>query len=279
VDGQGEAYVTGVTTSTKFPTTANAYERTRKTDTTGLTLGGPFVSKLNTSGSALLYSTYLGGKGSDTPYAIALDGTGDAYVTGQASSVDFPTTRTAYSRALRLAPGACGQAGGGLCTPHSDTFVAEIDPDPALPARRTLVYASYFGGTLDEAGTGIAVDAARHVYVTGATDSWNTLPTVGATQPSPGVGKNYLAATMDAFVAAFDLAKSGHASLVFSTYLGGSADDAGSGIALDHAGNAYVVGTTKSRDFPLHASLQAHMSGSTSAFLVKISWGWGRRGP
>lgn len=277
VDGRGDAYVAGETSSARFPTTPNAYQPASAGEANTPTLGTVFVSKLNPTGSALIYSTYLTGQGAahEEATALAVDADGRAYVTGETSSLHFPTTEAAYSRSLRLAPGVCGQAGGGLCFPHTDVFVAEIDPDPALPARQTLAYATYVGGTLDDIGAGIAVDNAHHVYLTGATRSWDSFPTVDATQPLAGAGSNNAAGTAawDAFVAELDLARSGHDSLVFSTYLGGSADDIGQGIALDRSGNIYVVGTTTSRDFPLRAATRSSMGGGTSAFLVETHLG------
>jgi hypothetical protein len=276
VDSRGDAYLAGETSSAKFPTTPNAFQPAAAGDASDSTLGTVFVTKLNPTGSALIYSTYLTGQGAapEQATALAVDAAGHAYVTGETSSLHFPTTENAYSRSLRLAPGVCGQAGGGLCFPHDDAFVAEIDPDPALPARRTLAYATYFGGTLDDIGSGIAVDNAHHVYLTGATRSWDSFPAVDATQPLAGAGSNNPAgaAAWDAFVAELDLGRPAPASLVFSTYLGGSADDIGQGIALDRAGNAYVVGTTTSRDFPLRAA-RSSMGGGSAAFLVALHMG------
>lgn len=270
VDRQRQAYVTGTTTSTNFPTTRNAFQTAGRRSSTNLTLGTGFVSKLNAAGSALVYSTYLGGEGSDTPTAIAVDAAGHAYVTGATASVHFPTTPTAYSRALNLRVGGCG---GGLCAPLSDAFVAELNPDPRLAAPRTLVYATYFGGEANDGGGGIAVDAAHHVWLTGATESFFHFPLVAATQPRPGAGTNYLSATEDAFVAEFDLTRPGRAGLLFSTFLGGSGNDAGNGVALDRAGAAYVAGTTASPDFPTHAATQGRLSGGSDAFLVKVGTG------
>jgi hypothetical protein len=210
VDSAGNAYVTGFTASTDFPTTTGAFQST---------LGGSdtFVSKLNPTGTALVYSTYLGGTNNDVGYGIAVDGAGDAYVTGATQSTDFPTTPGAFQRS---------SGGGG-----QDAFVTKLNPTGTA-----LVYSTYLGGTGEDRGYGIAVDTAGNAYVTGWTYSTDFPITVGAFQTSGG-------APEDAFVT--KLNPTGTA-LVYSTYLGGSSYDFGQGIAVDTTGNAYVTGTTES---------------------------------
>jgi hypothetical protein len=155
VDDAGAAYVTGYTLSTDFPTAA-ALQVTNH--------GAPdaFVTKLNPAGSGLVYSTYLGGNGEDLGDGIAVDAAGNAYVTGQTRSTDFPTTVGAFQRALQ------GPA---------DAFVTKLNP-----AGSGLVYSTYLGGGGFDAASGIAVDAGGNAYVTGLTYSTNFPTTAGAFQ-------------------------------------------------------------------------------------------------
>jgi Beta-propeller repeat len=187
---------------------------------------------------SLSYSTYLGGTAEDDAYAIAIDGTGNAYVTGQTASTDFPH-----------ATGAFPTNAGGL-----DAFVSKIAPDGS-----GIVYSTYIGGTGNDSGNAIAVDASLNVYVAGGTMSTN-FPTHGPFQANSGGG-------LDAFV--LKLAPDG-GSLVFSTYLGGSSDDVANGIAVDATG-VYAVGSTRSSDFPVQSALQSTFSGNSAAFVTKLN--------
>src|SRR5439155_905442 len=180
LDSAGSAYVTGFTTSATFPT-ANGLQQT---------LAGPqnaFVTKLNAAGSAIVYSTYLGGSGSDAGAGIAVDALGHAIVVGSTSSANFPT-----KNALQATYGGDPR----------NAFVAELTVDGSA-----LVYSTYLGGSNDDAGLGIAVDAANHAYLTGYTKSAD-FPTANALQPASGGGE-------DAFVAALNPSGS---ALVYSTY-------------------------------------------------------------
>jgi hypothetical protein len=240
VDAAGNAYLTGNTGSTNFPTTADAVQTS---------FGGnadAFVAKLNPTGTALVYSTYLGGSGGDFSYGIAVDGSGNAYVTGQTNSANFPTTSGAFQRTY----------GGG----NTDAFVAKLNPTGTA-----LVYSTYLGGSDNDSGEGIAVDAAGDAYVTSATASANFPTTAGALQTSFGGNGFY-----DAFVA--KLNPTGTA-LVYSTYLGGSNNDYGAGIAVDAAGDAYLTGYTASTNFPTTAgALQTpYGGGNTDAFVAKLN--------
>jgi hypothetical protein len=199
-----------------------------------------FVAELNASGSALVYSTYLGGGGRDVGSGIAVDGSGNAYVTGSTTSFNFPTANP-------LQPAN----GGG-----PDAFVAKLNAGGSA-----LVYSTYLGGSGDDGGSGIAVDGAGNAYVTGATTSTN-FPTANPLQPTYGGGY------FDAFVA--KLSASGSA-LAYSTYLGGSSWDEGNGIAVDGSGNAYVTGTTASTNFPTANPLQPTKGGGADAFVAKIT--------
>jgi hypothetical protein len=232
VDAAGNAYVTGYTGSTNFPTT-NPLQPANKG------FQNAFVAKLNAAGSALVYATYLGGSGTDAGQGIAVDAAGNAYVTGQTTSTDFPT-----ANALQPANG------GG-----ADAFVAKLNA-----AGTALAYSTYLGGSADDSGDGIAVDSQGNAYVTGATTSTN-FPTANPLQPAYG-------GNSDAFVAKLNAMGS---ALVYATYLGGSGDDVGQGIAVDSQGNAYVTGYTGSTNFPTANTLQPANGGGQDAFLAKIA--------
>jgi hypothetical protein len=237
VDGSGNAYVTGETHSTNFPT-LNQYQ----TDQASL---DAFVTKIDTTKSgndSLVYSTYLGGNDWDIGYGIAVDGSGNAYVIGYTASTDFPTLNQYQT----------DQAG-------DDVFVTKLDTTKS--GNDSLVYSTYLGGSDYDSGTGIAVDGSGNAYVTGYTYSTN-FPTLNQYQTDQ--------ASTDAFVTKIDTTKSGNASLVYSTYLGGSNVDEGYGIAVDGSGNAYVTGDTASTDFPTLNQYQTDQTG-WDAFIAKIS--------
>jgi hypothetical protein len=241
LDAAGNAYVTGETSSTDFPTTSGAF----RVALTGPTDG--FVAKLDPSGSALAYSTYLGGTGDDDGDAVVVDANGSAYVTGSTKSTDFPTTAGAL---MPTWP-------GGL---NSAAFVTKLDPTGA-----TLVYSTYLGGKGDDQGRGIAIDASGNAYITGETDSTNFPTTAGAFQTARAGN------TFDGFVT--KLNPTGTA-LVYSTYLGGARADRAFGIALDALDNpnAYVAGRTSSSDFPATAgAFQTTSAGLTDVFVTKLN--------
>jgi hypothetical protein len=205
IDGAGNAYVTG-TTNGGFPTTPGAYQTTFGGDSDA------FVTKLNAAGNALFYSTYLGGSGHDEVHGIAVDGAGNAYVTGSTSG-GFPTTPSAYQTTF----------GGGV-----DAFVTKLNA-----AGTDLVYSTYLPSSLQDEGHGIAVDGAGNAYVVG--DTFSGFPTTpGAYQTTFG------GAFENAFVAKLNAAGN---ALVYSTYLRGSGDASGDGIGVDAADNAYVTGS------------------------------------
>jgi hypothetical protein len=224
-DGSGNAYVTGFTdSSVTFPTTVGAFQTT---------FGGSrdaFVIKLNAAGSALVFSTYLGGNGGDEGRGIAVDDAGNAYVTGVTGSADptgFPTMN-----AFQPAAGGSG-----------DAFVTKLNPSGSA-----LVYSTYLGGSGADLANAIAVHASGNVYVTGRTDSTSGFPLKDPLPKDPLDIKGVINSGVsgDAFVTKLNPAALGTASLVFSTYLGGNMTDAGTGIAVDSAGNAYVTGETLS---------------------------------
>jgi hypothetical protein len=205
-------------------------------------LQNAFVAKLNGNGSALQYSTFLGGNDYDFGFGIAVNKQGNAYVTGTTYSVfnsTFPTTSNAYQTT----------AGGS-----GDAFVTKLSPDGSA-----LVYSTFLGGGGYDGGRGIAVDATGNAYVTGYTTS-------NAFAITPGAYQTTLEGSEDAFVA--KLNQDGSA-LVYSSYLGGSANDAGYGIAVAANGNTYVTGYTQSPDFPTtNGAAQTVTNGSSRVAFV-----------
>ena len=231
VDSSGNAYVVGMTNSTDFPM-MNPLQPAN---------GGAydaFVAKLSPTGSALVYSTYLGGRQDDYGFGIAADSSGNAYVTGETGSYNFPTANP-------LQP-----ANGGV----NDAFIAKLNPTGSA-----LIYSTYLGGHGNETGYGIAVHSGN-AYVTGYTTSTN-FPTVNPLQPAN-------AGYVDAFVTEINSTGS---ALIYSTYLGGRRYDQGNGIAVDSSGNAYVVGTTQSANFPTVNPLQRALRGGLDAFVTKLN--------
>lgn len=261
VDGLGEAIIVGEADSV-YSVTAGAFEVTPPFQSFNA-----FVAKLNAAGTALVYATYLGGAnalsnvgglGSDGIDAVAADSSGNAYLTGAASSLDFPVTPTAFQTAPPCP--TANQTPGHYCK-ASSAFVTVLNP-----AGTGLVYSTYFGGTRAVAagselvkipsstvpadvGTGIAVDPSGNIYVTGLTTSTDFPVTPGAPQTPQIVGSGSFVSRAS-FIAKFNPASSGSASLVYSTCLGASAgasqgsgtDTQTGGIAVDPQGNAYVTG-------------------------------------
>jgi hypothetical protein len=232
VDAAGQAYVTGLTDSTNFSTVTPAQA----------TYGGggndAFVTKLSAAGTSLLYSTYLGGNNADVGASIAVDAAGQAYVTGQTQSTNFPTV-------FPVQPTLRGSV---------DAFVTKLSA-----AGSSLLYSTYLGGNSVDAGASIAVDAVGQAYVTGLTDSTN-FPTATPVQATLGGGS-------DAFVTKLNAAGS---SLLYSTYLGGNSFDASADIAVDAVGQAYVTGLTQSTNFPMANPIQATLGGVSDVFVTKL---------
>ena len=246
VDASGAAYITGRARSIDFPTTAGAFQTSRPG-----TIDSAFVTKLSVDGSALVYSTYLGGSdgGGDTGQSIAVDSAGSAYVTGLTGATTFPTTPGAFQRIY----------GGG----NDDAFVTKLSADGSA-----LIYSTYLGGNGIDQAFGIAVDSFGVAYVTGLTQSTNFPTSAGAFQTTltAPAGSN------NAFMSKLRADGSG---LFYSTYLGGSSGEQGTGIAVDSTGSAYVTGVTTSTNFPtttgafqttLHTT-----NGNANAFVTKIA--------
>jgi hypothetical protein len=217
IDTAGNAYATGYVNSLNLPTTPGAFDRTYN--------GGPwdgFVAKLNAEGSALVYSTYLGGHDWDSTVAIAVGADGSAYVTGMNTSLDFPDTAVAFDR----------RHNG-----HYDAFVTRLSPDGS-----TLVYSTFLGGNYWDVGAGVAVDGNGNAYVTGYTASAN-FPTTPDGFDTTLFGNG----ATDVFMV--QLNRDG-STLRYSTFLGDSGWDYGAAIAVDASRNVYVTGETGSREFP-----------------------------
>jgi len=238
VDALGCAYVSGYTESTDFPT-QNPFQAANAGN------ADVFLAKLSATGSALIYSTYLGDTASDFGYGIAVDTSGCAYVTGVTYSVDFPT-KNQYQ----------GYPGDDW---YANAFVAKIDTTSS--GNDSLVYSTYLGGEKSDYAYGIAVDASGCACVGGYTRSIY-FPTQNPFQAAN-------AGNADVFLAR--LSASGNA-LVYSTYLGGTGDDCAYGIAVDASGCAYVTGFTDSTtDFPTQNPFQAANAGSRDVFLARLS--------
>lgn len=246
IDASGSALITGFTSSLDYPT-VNPTQSTFNGPTNCSVSGDAILTKLNPSGTAISYSTFLGGSGCDTARAIALDNSGKVYITGETSSPGFGTP-TAFQQALASAPFG------------RDAFVARFYN--AGISEGLLEYFTYLGGTGDELGYGIAADNSGNAYVTGLTTSSN-FPTANPIQATNGGSAG------DVFVTKINSTGSG---LVYSTYLGGSAIEAGRGIALDSAGNAYVTGFTGSSEFPLVAGALRTKSPFSKSIDGGASW-------
>ncbi|MDX2031498.1 MAG: SBBP repeat-containing protein [Blastocatellia bacterium] len=217
LDNAANLYITGQTLSNNFPNRDGLQASLRGAS-------DAFVTKLSADGTTWQYSTFIGGNGKEVGFGVTVDGQGAAYVTGFVLSTDFPTRNPVQST-----------FGGRV-----DAFVSKVNA-----AGNALVYSTFFGGSEDDGGYGIGVDATGSVTVTGLTNSPNLLMK-NAAQAALGGGD-------DAFVARFDAA----GGLVFSSYLGGQSDDQTFDLAITSAGNAYVVGKTESANFPVKDPVQA----------------------
>ncbi|HUJ51056.1 MAG TPA: SBBP repeat-containing protein [Bryobacteraceae bacterium] len=214
VDPAGNVYVGGSASAADFPSTPGAYAKS----------GGAFVVKLNAGGSNLLFATFLGGTGSGTTRGIALDAAGNIYAAGDTSSADFP-----------ISPGAFHST---ISSGHSAAFVVKLDP-----AGSHATYSAIVGGNADSLATALAVDAKGNAYIGGSTNAGNF--------PAAGAAQTNLAGASDGFVAELDATGS---HLVYSTFLGGSANDSVNALTIDSASNVAVAGVTYSADFPVTAA-------------------------
>ncbi|MCX7944181.1 MAG: SBBP repeat-containing protein [Deltaproteobacteria bacterium] len=246
VDKSGNAYVTGYTESTNFPT-QSAYDSGCGTDGNCNFNGSyyhpdVFVTKLNQSGNGLIYSTYLGGSSSDKSFGIAVDSWGNVYITGNTDSSNFPT-QNAFDSSYNS---------------NGDIFVTKLNQ-----SGNGLIYSTYLGGSSSDSSYGVAVDSLGYAYITGNTDSSN-FPTQNAFDSSYN-------SNGDIFVTKLNQSGNG---LIYSTYLGGSSSDSSYGIAVDNLGNVYITGNTDSNDFPTKNAYQGSKQGSAEAFIVKLGDGY-----
>ncbi len=236
VDAAGNAYGVGETYSTGFPTSAGAWDRTLDGWTDA------FAFKVDAAG-AFVYATLFGGSEADRAYAVALDTSGNAFITGVTDSSDFPVTA-----------GVLDISYGG----EEDGFVVKLNASGSAP-----IYATYLGGSALDMPRAIAVDSLGGAYIAGATESANFLVTTDAYHPQP-------AGARDAFAVRLGLSGS---SLVYGTYLGGVGDDEATALAVDNLGNACIVGETHSSDFPTTpgAWQTAFQGGATDGFLTRLT--------
>jgi Abnormal spindle-like microcephaly-assoc'd, ASPM-SPD-2-Hydin/Beta-propeller repeat/Cep192 domain 4 len=242
VDSSGNAYIAGQTSSLDFPI-KGAFQGSNNGGTTDV-----FVTKLSPDGSSLVYSTYLGGGGTDYGKAIAVDSSGSAYVTGATNSgtvnntANFPTTPGVKQTTLI----------GGY-----DAFVTKLSADGA-----TLLYSTYLGSSDDDIGNAIAVDSAGNTFIAGSTASPKFPVTKSAFQTT-------LSGGTDAFF--IELNPTATSPAVYGTFLGGSGDDSANGIAIDSSGKPYITGKTASSNFPVTTGVQqTSLGGSTDAFVAKL---------
>jgi beta-propeller repeat-containing protein len=243
IDAAGNAYVTGQTQSPNFPTTGGAFDRTFNVDTCprcGIDQYDAFVLKLNAAGSALVYSTFLGGFNIDDGMAIAVDGAGNAYVAGQTEPTNFPITAGAFDRVI-----------DGV-----DMFVTKLNATGSA-----LVYSTYLGGSGTEFPSRVAVDSGGNLFIAGSTSSTNFPTTAGAFDRTHN-------GAFDVFLTKLNAAGS---ALVFSTFLGGSGFDSAGGLAIDSAGNSYVSGGAGSVDFPTTPGAFDTLTDGNDAFVTKFN--------
>jgi hypothetical protein len=233
-DAAGNAYVTGYTSSSDFLTASPLQAQSA---------GGKdvFVSKVNAAGTALVYSTYIGGSGDDQAQGIAVDSSGNVYVAGWTSSGDFPTHAPLQASLLGI----------------RNAFALKLNA-----AGSALVYSTYLGGSASDQANGIAIDSTGAAYLTGSTSSTN-FPVVSALH-----GSLAASGATNAFITKINAAGT---ALAYSTYLGGSQSDSGAAIAVDASGNAVITGSATSPDFPVAGAVQASYAGSGDAFIAKLN--------
>jgi hypothetical protein len=239
IDSSGNAYIAGSTYSSNFPTTPGAWD----TNCNGIDCD-IFITKLNPSGTGLVYSTHLGGINNDFGnHGIAIDTIGNAYITGYTYSSDFPTT-----------PGAWDTTRNSI---YADAFVTKLNQNGT-----NLIYSTYLGGSDWDYGSAITVDTLGNAYIIGDTESSDFPTTLGALN----INNN---GTCDVFISKFN---ANGTDLIYSTYLGGCSVDYCGGIALDTIGNAYITGSTYSSDFPTTVNaLDTSLNGGYDVFVCKLN--------
>ncbi|MCL4522685.1 MAG: Ig-like domain repeat protein [Acidobacteria bacterium] len=243
IDSAGNSYLAGFTSSVNFPTTPGALQSSKA----GASFEDAFIAKLDASGTTLLFATYLGGSSVDLGHSIAIDTNGNIFVAGETDSLDFPVMN-AFQTTL---------AGN-----DRNAFLAKLDA-----AGAQLLYSTYLGGQGSDRALGLAIDFSGHVLLAGATTSSDFPTTTGAFQTVYG-------GSQDAFAAKVDSSQSGAASLLYSTFLGGSKSEAAYSIAADSSGNAFVTGSTESANFPTASPIQASCAScgnDSDAFVSKLN--------
>lgn len=237
IDNAGNAYIVGYTESLNFPTN-NPQQKSisGKNDL--------FIAKLNSTGNSLAFSTYIGGSDEDFGNAIAIDSTGNVYVTGYTFSTNFPVANPFQSK-----------NGNTTANSGGDAFIVKLNSQG-----NSLIYASYLGGMSDDMATSIAIDSENNAYITGFTNSIN-FPVANSIQSKSNGG-------FDAFLTKLNAAGN---SLVYSTYFGGSDNEFGNAIAIDKSNNAYIVGLTDSRNLPIVNPQQSILGGDSDGFIAKFA--------
>jgi hypothetical protein len=236
LDKAGNAYITGTTSSIDFPTTEDAYESKLKG------LGNAFIMKFNSTGTTILYGTYLGGSDYDYAYGVAVDGSGNAYITGTTGSLDFPVTVGAYHTKNKG---------------NYDAFISKMNATGTI-----LLYSTYLGGSGGDVASAVAL-SGDYVYICGSTESSDFPTTLDAYQNKNNGGEDIFLVKLNIF----------STSLLYSTYLGGSWDDNTFGIAIDNKGNAFITGETQGADFPVtKGSYWNNQSGESDIFISKFNF-------
>ena len=252
VDAAGNAYVAGVAASTNFPTTSRAMQPADHGN------DDAFVAKLNATGTAYIYSTYLGGGGQDLAYGIAVDASGNAYVTGQTGSglygtSAFPTTASAYQRSPNPA------------TMNNSVFVSKISPDG-----NDLLYSTYLSGTNDSFSNGIAVDGSGNAYVLTSTAGGFPV-TSGAYQKLAGTHNCPYEQFANGQAQVVTKLNPTGTALAYSTYIGHGCDY-GSAIAVTAGGQATIAGYTQDKAYPVTSgAVQAKFGGVVDAFVTRLN--------
>ncbi|MGZ5464909.1 MAG: beta strand repeat-containing protein, partial [Thermoanaerobaculia bacterium] len=245
VDGSGNAYVTGVTSSTNFPGVTGS---SLQSSFAGGNMDA-FLTKINAAGSAIIYSTYLGGTADDGGQEVVVDGSGNAYLIGFTGSTSFPGVSGGSIQSAN--------AGGG-----SDAFLTKVDATAS-----SITYSTFLGGSGYDVPLDVAVDGSGNAHLTGYTDSTDFIGVNGGSLQSSNAGGSF-----DGFITKVNAAGS---AITWSTYHGGSGSDFANAIALDNSGNVVVAGDTDSSSFPgvSGSSLQSSLAGGSDAFVTKINSG------
>jgi uncharacterized protein (TIGR03437 family) len=237
IDGAGNVYIGGTTTSDNLSVTENVFQPVNRGGETDA-----FIVKLAPNGNQVLFATYIGGGSDDWGAAIAVDNQGSVYLTGYTRSTDFPTRNPLQPQLAQA----------------RDVFVTKFAADA-----RTLVYSTFLGGVGQDIGLGIAVDATGAAFVTGSTNSGN-FPVPNAVQRQLAGGNN----EGDAFVAKLNPAGS---ALVFSTFLGGTNNDQGWQVLVESGGSLLIAGFTASGDFPVRNPFQQSFGGTRDLFVTRMN--------